>query len=215
LFFFHSGHEKMLRGKTESSISRVPRALRRASLAQDQLLSPSVFAGFRCSFFFGLFALSFVPRGYAISFPSSGPTVPGNVAYLRRGVAYAPASAPVAVKRAIWAANQLRAKPYRWGGGHATFFDAGYDCSGTISYALGAAGLIRIPMNSSELTHFGDHGRGKWITIYARNGHAFAVIAGLRLDTTAWSNRSDREAPRWQLTDRPPRGFESRHPIGL
>lgn len=171
--------------------------------------------GFRSAFFFGLFASSFVPHGHAISFPTSGPTIPGKVACLRRGVAYAPASAPLAVKRAIWAANQLRSKPYRWGGGHATFFDGGYDCSGTVSYALAGAGLIRIPMNSGELTHFGDSGQGKWITIYACNGHAFAVIAGLRLDTTAWNNRSDREAPRWQVTDRPPRGFASRHPFGL
>jgi NlpC/P60 family len=171
--------------------------------------------GFRCTFFFGLVVLSLVPRVHAAAFPTNGPTVPGHVARLRRGVAYAPASAPLAVKRAIWAANQLRSKPYRWGGGHASFFDAGYDCSGTVSYALAAAGLIRIPMSSGELTHFGDRGRGRWITIYARNGHAFAVIAGLRLDTTAWNNRSDREAPGWQVTDRPPLGFESRHPVGL
>jgi hypothetical protein len=109
------------------------------------------------------------------------------------------------VKRAIWAANQLRSKPYRWGGGHASFFDVGYDCSGTVSYALAAAGILQTPMSSSELVRFGNRGRGKWITIYARNGHAFAVIAGLRLDTTAWSNRSDREAPRWQVTFRSPR----------
>jgi hypothetical protein len=171
--------------------------------------------GYRGAFLFGLFALSFVPSLRATSFPTSGPTVPSPVAFLRRGVAYAPANAPLAVKRAIWAANQLRSKPYRWGGGHASFFDAGYDCSGTVSYALAGAGLIRIPMSSTELARFGDRGQGKWITVYARNGHAFAVIAGLRLDTTAWNNRSDREAPRWQLADRPPRGFESRHPAGL
>ena len=148
-------------------------------------------------------------------FPTSGPVVPGRLAQLRRGVAYAPAKAPLAVKRAIWAANQLRTKPYRWGGGHGSLFDLGYDCSGTVSYALAAAGLIRVPMSSQELTQFGNYGRGKWITIYARNGHAFAVIAGLRLDTTAWNNWSDREAPRWQLTYRPPRGFAARHPVGL
>jgi len=145
-----------------------------------------------------------------------GPVVPGKFACLRRGVAYAPARAPLAVKRAIWAANQLRTKPYRWGGGHASFFDIGYDCSGTVSYALAAAGLIRTPMSSRELTEFGSRGQGKWITVYARNGHAFAVIAGLRLDTTAWGRwGSDREAPRWQLTYRPPRGFAARHPVGL
>jgi len=170
--------------------------------------------GFR-SALFGSLLLAATPRALANPFPTSGPTVPGKLACLRRGVAYAPAHAPLPVKRAIWAANQLRRRPYRWGGGHASFFDVGYDCSGTVSYALAAAGLLQMPMSSSELARFGNRGRGKWITIYARNGHAFAVIAGLRLDTTAWNNRSDREAPRWQLTLRSPRGFEPRHPDGL
>ena len=153
--------------------------------------------------------------GLASSFPSSGPTVPGNQARLQGSVALAPANAPIAVKRAIWAANQLRTKPYRYGGGHKTFHDSGYDCSGTVSYALGGAGLVRIPMNSREFRGYGHRGRGKWITIYARNGHSFAVIAGLRLDTTSMSNRSRRWAPRWQPTDRMPRGFDARHPVGL
>ena len=170
--------------------------------------------GFR-SALLGSLLLAATPRAFASPFPTRGPTVPGRVACLRGGVAYAPANAPSPVKRAIWAANQLRSKPYRWGGGHASFFDVGYDCSGTVSYALAAAGILQTPMSSSELVRFGNRGRGKWITIYARNGHAFAVIAGLRLDTTAWNNRSDREAPRWQLTFRSPHGFESRHPDGL
>ncbi|MEO8043624.1 MAG: NlpC/P60 family protein [Spartobacteria bacterium] len=171
--------------------------------------------GFRLAFLFGSLFLAILPRAFANSFPTHGPVVPGTTACLKRGVAYAPVNAPLSVKRAIWAANNLRSKPYRWGGGHASFFDRGYDCSGTVSYALAAAGLLRIPMNSKELTRFGNRGRGKWITIYARNGHAFAVIAGLRLDTTAWNRRSDREAPRWQVTNRPPRGFVPRHPEGL
>ena len=154
-------------------------------------------------------------RGSANPFPTNGPTVSGSLARLNRGVAYAPAKAPLAVKRAIWAANQLRTKPYRYGGGHASFLDRGYDCSGTISYALAAAGLLGVPLSSKELTRFGSRGRGKWITVYARNGHAFAVIAGLRLDTTAWNSRGDRYAPRWQTTARMPIGFESRHPAGL
>jgi hypothetical protein len=148
-------------------------------------------------------------------FPVRGPTVPGRFAQLRHGVACAPEKAPLPVKRAIWAANQLRKLPYCYGGGHGSFFDRGYDCSGTVSYALGAAGLLRTPLSSNELTRYGTRGRGKWITIYARNGHAFAVIAGLRLDTTAWNGRTDREAPRWQLTSRPPQGFAPRHPAGL
>jgi hypothetical protein len=149
------------------------------------------------------------------TFPASGPTVAGNSARLHFGFAAAPEDAPAAVKRAIWAANQLRTKPYKFGGGHRSFTDNGYDCSGTVSYILGGAGLISSPMSSSDLCAFGERGRGKWITIYARRGHAFAIIAGLRLDTTPWDNSSNRFAPRWQTTSRMPYGFEARHPGGL
>ncbi len=137
------------------------------------------------------------------------------MARLRYGQAAAPDNAPFAVKKAIWAANQLRTKPYRYGGGHHSFIDNAYDCSGTISYALGGAGLIQSPMSSSDLRRYGESGRGKWITIYARNGHAFAVIAGLRLDTTPYISYTDKWAPRWQSTVRMPSGFEARHPVGL
>jgi hypothetical protein len=166
----------------------------------------------------GIGVASAVAHGRDISsFPASGPTVPGMRAVLRGNVAAAPAAAPLEVKRAIWAANQLRSKPYRYGGGHRSFTDSAYDCSGTVSYALGGAGLVRSPMSSSDFRRFGANGRGKWITVYARNGHTFAVIAGLRLDTTAWNTmrRDDNWAPRWQKTERPPRGFDARHPAGL
>jgi hypothetical protein len=152
---------------------------------------------------------------FASSFPSSGPTTPGNEARLRGGLALAPVNAPLSVKRAIWAANQLRTKPYRYGGGHRSFNDSGYDCSGTVSYALAGAGLVSAPLSSGELRAYGSRGRGKWITVYARNGHAFAVIAGLRLDTTSLHNPSRRWAPRWQSAERMPFGFEARHPLGL
>jgi hypothetical protein len=150
-----------------------------------------------------------------VSFPLVGPTVPGGTARLRSGLASAPEMAPMAVKRAIWAANQLRTKPYRYGGGHHSFKDNAYDCSGTVSYMLGGAGLISSPMSSSDFTRFGQHGSGKWITIYARSGHTFAVIAGLRLDTTPYITGREKWAPRWQPTVRKPSGFEARHPMGL
>jgi len=156
-----------------------------------------------------------LPLASADLFPSSGPVVSGKNARLRFGKAAAPKNAPLPVKRAIWAANQLRSKPYRYGGGHKSFNDRGYDCSGTISYMLAAAGLISTPMCSTEFRSYGERGAGKWITIYAREGHTFAVIAGLRLDTTPWDNYTGRWAPRWQTTDREPRGFEARHPAGL
>jgi len=138
-------------------------------------------------------------------FPASGPTVPGTHARLRLGQAAAPEGAPLAVKRAIWAANQLHRKPYVFGGGHKSFADA-----------LGAAGLLKSPISSSEFRNFGERGRGKWITIYARNGHTYAIIAGLRLDTTPYITAHDRWAPGWQATERVPAGgFEARHPVGL
>jgi hypothetical protein len=153
---------------------------------------------------------------FGSNFPSSGPTTPGSKARLRDGVACAPASAPLPVKRAIWAANQLhRKKPYRYGGGHRSFTDRGYDCSGTVSYALGGAGLIKSPMSSRDFRRFGQSGQGKWITIYTRRGHTFAVIAGLRLDTTPYRTGRERWAPGWQSATRMPIGFEARHPVGL
>lgn len=143
---------------------------------------------------------------------ADGPTVPGKVAVYRKGVAYAPASAPAEVKQGIWAINGIRTKPYRWGGGHGTFNDRGYDCSGTISYFLHAAGLLDQPTPSKALQSWGESGKGKWITIYARTGHTFAVICGLRLDTTG--HRED-EGPRWRDWPRDPKGFVARHPKGL
>jgi len=156
-----------------------------------------------------------VPSALADLFPGSGPVVSGKVARLRLGRAAAPKNAPLSVRRAIWAANQLRSKPYRYGGGHKSFDDRGYDCSGTISYVLGAAGLIPSPLSSTEFRSYGERGPGRWITVYAREGHTFAVIAGLRLDTTPFDHYTGKWAPRWQSTDRPPRGFDARHPVGL
>jgi hypothetical protein len=165
--------------------------------------------------FAGVTLAALVCSTAAGDFPTSGPTVSGSKARLRHGRAAAPATAPLAVKRAIWAANQVCSKPYRYGGGHRSFHDNGYDCSGTVSYALGGAGLISAPLSSDEFRQFGKSGRGKWITIYARSGHSFAVIAGLRLDTTPFITGRERWKPAWQPTPRAPIGFEARHPIGL
>jgi hypothetical protein len=156
-----------------------------------------------------------LPSALADLFPTKGPVTSGKVARLRFGHAAAPKNAPLPVKRAIWAGNQLRHKRYRYGGGHKSFNDHAYDCSGTISYVLGAAGLISSPMSSTEFRSYGEPGVGKWITIYAREGHTFAVIAGLRLDTTPYDRDTGKWAPRWQTVYRPPRGFDARHPIGL
>jgi cell wall-associated NlpC family hydrolase len=139
------------------------------------------------------------------------PTVPGSVAVLRDGIAYAPADAPIEVQRAIWAANKLRSKPYVYGGGHQSFRSRGYDCSGTVSYALHAAGLLDSPLDSGSFMQWGERGRGAWITVYTNPGHAFVMIAGLRLDTSGVGERG----PRWRPEARSTRGFKARHPASF
>lgn len=148
-----------------------------------------------------------------LELPGDRPTVAGNRAVVRNGVAYAPSRAPQNVKNAIWAANTLRRKPYVWGGGHGSFYDYGYDCSGSVSFALHYAGLLAAPLPSSDLMRYGERGRGRWITIYSRPGHTFAVIAGLRFDTTDL-RRGGNVGPRWYADARDIWGFEARHPAG-
>ena len=140
--------------------------------------------------------------------------VPGNRAVLRHGIAYAPANAPDSVKNSIWAVNTIRNRPYVWGGGHGSFHDYGYDCSGSVSFALHYAGALNQPLASNELIRFGERGRGRWITIYSRHGHTFAVIAGLRLDTTDLRYGGD-VGPRWYVDGRDTWGYEARHPAKL
>jgi hypothetical protein len=150
----------------------------------------------------------------AFDLTDSHPMVRGNRAVLRNGIAYAPSNAPDSVKRAIWAVNTICRRPYVWGGGHGSFRDYGYDCSGTVSFALHYAGLLESPLPSSDFLRYGERGRGRWFTIYSRHGHVFATIAGLRLDTTDLRYGSD-VGPRWHLDGRDAWGFQARHPVGL
>ena len=144
------------------------------------------------------------------------PTVPGVVAQAVNGVAYAPDQAPDAVKQAIWAANQIVGLPYRLGGGHKlSFTDHAYDCSGTVSFAMHGAGLLATPRDSSSFMRYGVAGKGQWITVYTNPSHAFAVIAGLRLDTSAAGDPSGASGPRWRPNLRSTRGYRARHPLGL
>lgn len=136
------------------------------------------------------------------------PTVPGDVGVIKDGIAYAPTNAPLEVQRAIWAANELRTKPYIYGGGHKSFKSRGYDCSGTVSYALRAAGVLDSPLDSSSFMSWGERGKGAWITVYTNPGHAFAIIAGMRLDTSG----PGESGPRWRTETRSGRGFKARHP---
>jgi hypothetical protein len=140
----------------------------------------------------------------------TGPEVPGDVAVLQEdGTAAAPANAPEQVKQAIWAANSMQELPYRYGGGHNLKFDVadGTDCSGTVSFALKAGGLLDAPLDSGSFMTWGEKGKGDWITIYANSGHMYAVIAGLRLDTSM----TDGKGPGWSDEMRSSRGYKKRH----
>ena len=138
--------------------------------------------------------------------------VPGKAILAPDGrTAIPPADAPPQVVRAILAANRIVDKPYKWGGGHARVDDSGYDCSGTVSYALLAAKTLTAPLASGGLMSWGRRGKGRWITVYSNPGHAYAVIAGLRLDTSGPGERG----PRWRPQPRSSAGFVARHPRGL
>jgi hypothetical protein len=132
------------------------------------------------------------------------------------GLATVPPAAPARVAAIINAANSVARKPYVYGGGHGrladeTFVDTAYDCSGSVSFALAAAGLVDSPMDSSALARFGKAGPGRWVTIYANAGHAFMTVAGLRFDTSG----RDASGSRWQADSRTVAGFTVRHPPGL
>ena len=143
------------------------------------------------------------------------PTVPGTQAVvLPDGTAAAPQDAPLQVQAAVWAANTIQKLPYRYGGGHASFVSRGYDCSGTVSFALKAAGLLKRPRDSSGLMRYGARGPGQWFTIYSNPGHAYVVIAGLRLDTSS-AGAGGGKGPRWRAKGRPTAGYKVRHPRGF
>jgi hypothetical protein len=127
------------------------------------------------------------------------------------GRATAPAGAPLAVRRLIRAGNRIARTPYVWGGGHGSWSAAGYDCSGSVGYALHGARLLRQAVTSGALTSFGRSGRGRWVTIYANGGHVYLTVAGLRFDTSA----RDETGSRWTRTTRSTAGYTVRHPAGL
>ena len=120
-------------------------------------------------------------------------------------------SAPPAVKAVIAAANSIATTPYVWGGGHGSFTSSGYDCSGAVSFALNGGGFLSSPLDSTGLETWGVPGAGSWITVYANSGHAFAVIAGLRWDT---SGDVSGTGPRWHTDMASTAGFIARHPSG-
>jgi hypothetical protein len=166
--------------------------------------------------------------GAGPSDPEFRPT--GKAKLLSNGQAIAPEDAPPEIKAAIEAGNHIATLPYRYGGGHRRGFeDTGYDCSGSVSYVLHAAGLLDAPLPSGDFMDWGDEGLGRWITVYAHGGHAYAVIAGLRFDTSMRTMVSSRRATkttkrgrraaavtsRWSSVMRSASGYQVRHPAGF
>jgi cell wall-associated NlpC family hydrolase len=141
--------------------------------------------------------------------------VPGHEARWVNGLAAAPMLAPPAVQKIIWAGNQIVGLPYIWGGGHASFQSPGYDCSGTVSFALHGGHLLSTPEDSSEFESYGAHGVGTWVTIFTNAGHAYMTVAGLRLDTSSADDPSNQQGPRWRPLRPANEGFLVRHPKGL
>ncbi len=142
---------------------------------------------------------------------TTGSTQVGGLAINTGGMVQPPPGAPAAVAQVIAAGNAIATLPYVWGGGHGSFHASGYDCSGSVSYALAAAGLLSSPLDSTGFESWGEPGPGKWITVYANAGHAFMVVAGWRFDTVALAEGGTR----WSQTMTSTAGFVARHPAGL
>jgi peptidoglycan hydrolase-like protein with peptidoglycan-binding domain len=140
------------------------------------------------------------------------PLAPGDRAQVGSdGLAIAPQNAPDAVKAIITAGNAIAKKPYRYGGGHGRWNDSGYDCSGSVSYALHGAGLLNTQLTSGDFERWGTAGAGQWVTIYANSGHVYMLVAGLRFDTSGLSS----DGSRWHTSSRSTSGYVVRHPTGL
>jgi hypothetical protein len=145
-------------------------------------------------------------RRRALTPVAGGSSVGGN------GTIPIPTNVPEAVQRVIAGGNAIADFPYIWGGGHASFVAGGYDCSGSVSYALAAGGLLGAPLVSGDLAGWGEPGPGRWITIYANAGHTFMDVDGVWFDT---AGRSGPYASRWLLSTPPLTGYAVRHPPGL
>jgi cell wall-associated NlpC family hydrolase len=141
--------------------------------------------------------------------------VPGSMAEIINGLAAAPENAPAAVQQAIWATNKIIGRPYVFGGGHRSFNSFGYDCSGTVSYALHGGRLLSSPLDSGQFMGWGRAGQGRWISILTNPGHAYVDIAGIRLDTSTSGDPSNKQGPRWRPLLSSNAGFVVRHPTGF
>lgn len=173
--------------------------------------------------FVALIAIAFALPGGASAACRTGGLAPAEVdictptakaKLLAGGELIPPASAPPRVKAVIAAANKIRTKPYIWGGGHASFASAGYDCSGSVSFALHGGKFLESPLPSGPLESWGEEGEGRWITVYANAGHAYMTVAGFRFDT-AGDEGIDETGPRWHSELLSNEGYVARHPTGF
>jgi Putative peptidoglycan binding domain len=138
-------------------------------------------------------------------------TGPVGRATIANGLAVPPSNAPTVIRNVIAAANRIAFKPYLWGGGHGSWNSSGYDCSGSVSYALHGGGLLSSSLDSTGFESYGSAGSGRWITIWTNSGHAYMYVAGLRFDTSAQGSSG---GSRWTTASRSNAGFIARHPSG-
>ncbi len=156
------------------------------------------------------------PKGAAspsrdVSRPATAGDGINEATALPNGIALPPLEAPEPVRQMIEAGNVIARSPYKWGGGHGKWQDNGYDCSGSVSFVLASAGYLQSPLASGPLMSWGEPGPGKWVSIYAHEGHVWMVVAGIRFDTSG----ARQTGSRWQNTLRSTEGFVARHPAGL
>jgi hypothetical protein len=184
-------------------------------------LHPNFMSKARLALVAAVFALALIAPGSASAACTTGGMSPAEIdvctptakaKLLPNGMLVPPKSAPARVKKVIAAANRIRSKPYVWGGGHAKWWDKGYDCSGAVSFALRGGKFIDSPLPSGPLMSWGEAGEGRWISVYSNPGHAYAVIAGYRWDTSG--NTNGETGPRWHADLRDNVGFTARHPAG-
>ncbi len=215
-FLTRAGHRTTVDGRFGRGTTRSVRAFERAQRRRPngRLTRGEIALLRRAAFSGGASAVQQPqPAREAVSTPA--PTRPGLAAGRATigpdGLAKAPADAPAAVRDIVAAANRIAGKPYRYGGGHGRWEDAGYDCSGSVSYALHGAGLLDTAMPSGGFMRWGASGPGEWVTIYAHPGHMYMVVAGLRFDTSARRQTGGR----WTSEMRSTSGYVVRHPAGL
>jgi cell wall-associated NlpC family hydrolase len=206
-----AGYDTTADGQYGSATARSERRFERASgRAQDGIATPAEQRGVRARA-----SASSDGGGASVGdapAPSDTPAPTGETATVDdNGLAVAPAGAPAEVQAIIAAGNAIARKPYKYGGGHGRWRDTGYDCSGSVSYVLHAAGLLSTSLDSSGFMRWGEPGRGQWITVRANAGHAYMIVAGVRFDTSARKETGTR----WSDTMRSGRGYRAVHPEGF